>query len=119
MRIIDNQSYYASSSPIFLKLNILKVEDIYKLQIVLMMYKINNNMWFGNLNCLKVKSVHNYNTRQSASENFYRPPIATNTSKYCSDFMGPLLWSTIPYDLKKLPLHLFKKKYKDELINAY
>ena len=119
VRIIDDKSYYASSSPIFLKLYILKIEDIYNLQLGLMMFKINNNSWFGNLNYAKIKFVHNYNTRQSASENFYRPTISTNTAKYCSDFMGPYIWSTIPLRLKLLPLHLFKKQYKAELIMKY
>ena len=90
-RIIDNQSFYAPSSPIFLKYNILKIQDIYNLQIGLLMFKINKNLWLGKLNYINIKSIHNYNTRQSASENYYRPSISTNTAKYCSDFM----WLTV------------------------
>ena len=83
------------------------------------MFKINKNLWLGKLNYINIKSTHNYDTRQSASENYYRPSISTNTAKHCSDFMGPYIWSTIPLSLKLLPIHLFKKEYKAELIKKY
>ena len=44
IRVITKSSYLASSTPLFAKLRILKLEDVYKLQVLLFMYKAKNGM---------------------------------------------------------------------------
>ena len=119
IKLVDKKPIMTSSSPIFYKLNLLKLQDIYQLKVGILMLKINNNSWFGNLNYRKLSSLHQHNTRQSTSGNFYIPSISTNLGKYCSSFMGPVIWSNIPKEIKSLSVQLFKKQFSKYLINKY
>ncbi len=63
--------HYAPTDPIFKDLNILKLHDIYLLQLGIFMYKYQNNLLpinFAN-SFLRTDQVHHYNT--CASRLFY------------------------------------------------
>ena len=119
IRTIDRKPVTTPSSPIFNKLNLLKLEDIYKLKLGTMMLKIKNKSWQGALNYKEIQSIHSHKTRLSTSNNFYIPYVSTKTARFSSYFMGPTFWSTIPNDIKALPQHLFKSNYTKHLINLY
>ena len=119
IRAIAKAPWRASSSPLFKRLNILKLQDIYKLKLGCTLHKIKNKTWFGELNAIPINSTHNHYTRLASSDNYRRPQIHSNIGKHSFSFAGPLEWSKIPTELKHLSFSLFKKKYIKILIASY
>ena len=85
LRLITKTPYRTPSAPLFFQLKILKIDDVYKLQIAKMMHHINNQnntgTWTIN-NSIKLEKLHNHNTRASSQYNFLisniRAPIREN-----------------------------------------
>ena len=67
LRLITKITCRAPSAPLFFHLKFLKLYDVHKLQIAKMMHHINNqnNTWTIN-NSIKLKELHNHNTRASS-----------------------------------------------------
>ena len=66
------------SLPIFHKLNILNVADIYKLEISKLMHRAKKHIDKSQFSCFKpVSSQHNHNTRHSANKNYQLPAVRT------------------------------------------
>ena len=65
LRLITKTPYRTPSAPLFFQLKILKIDDVYKLQIAKMMHHINNQnntgTWTIN-NSIKLEKLHNHNT---------------------------------------------------------
>ena len=98
------------SDPIFHKLNILKINDIYKFQVAKFIFRNLNNLapvnfqnWFCPLN-----SIHNYHTRSN-----FNTDIDSNTNNLVIPFArtsnyglkqicvnGPRIWNALPDDLR-------------------
>ena len=108
----------AHSEPLFKNLQLLKLPDIYNLQVAKIMHKYTNNSWVGSYNIKSVKSIHSHNTRSSHA-NFYHPSFSTNLMKQALSISGPRVWSKVPEELKNLNFYLFKKGYKNYLIKRY
>ena len=126
VRIISNADYHAHTAPLFAKLGILRLEDIYKSQIACLMWDHEQ----GNLpKCFtnylkKVNDTHNYATRMATS-NKLSLNIAVNTKTYGQTmfkYTGSRIWNSV----KDLPFYhvnikkvTFKKNYKKYLIGLY
>ena len=70
-----------NSNPLFTKLKILKLCDIYKLQMGIAIHNIKNNIWqINNTNYLlsNLNKIHKYNTRISKNSNYYVHLTQTN-----------------------------------------
>ena len=66
VRLINSSKYNAHTEPIFKLLKLLKIEDIYKLQLLKFYYKLKHNKlpkFFNNLPLFQGSLIHNYNTR--------------------------------------------------------
>ena len=95
-----------NATPYYNLLEILKLENIYKLKIALFTHKITS----GQANFPAIFSrtltlaseVHSYNTRFVTSLNFYRPRVNNNYGAATFSFVASKLWETIPSDLKIL-----------------
>ena len=69
---------------------------------------------------LPVTNVHNYNTRNAARCNFYRPQTRTNYGKFTFKYSASVLWEGIPTCLKKISTtNGFKRQYKINLLINY
>jgi len=69
------------------------------------MYKIcNATNSTAHKNQQLIKNLHNYNTRNSANENYFLPRKQTNTGKMAFNNLEPMIWKEVPNDLKKLLL---------------
>ena len=119
IRIISNVNAREHTTNLFYKLHLLKLPEIYKLRLIIIMYKINKGTWIGNLNLTKVDSIHNYKTRLSVNQNFSLPAIRTNLGKKSFSFMGPQAWSNISNEVKILPPNLFKKTVLKSMLETY
>ena len=120
VRIIVKASFTDPSLPIFHKLNILKVADIYKLEITKLMHCVKKHVDKSQFSCFKPVSLeHNYNTRHSANKNYLLPAVRTSFGKRAFQFMGPKIWQEVPSEFKSLPFSSFKKRYNYYLISFY
>ena len=63
MRAILNKPYNSHSSPLFHALKILKLKDIYKLQIGMLMKKHNSEKIVLSQRLQKLSNIHEHNTR--------------------------------------------------------
>ena len=82
LRIIRNSPWNTHASPIFIKLGILTVFNINKLQTACFMYKVMNNLvpsFFVNMFTVN-SAIHNYNTRQN--NNLHVPSYRTKVREH-------------------------------------
>ena len=118
IRIITNSSPYSHTPPLFKKLKLLKICDIYKFQNARFMYLFRNNMLpsLFNLYFAQNKSIRIYQTRQS--DNYNVPNFKYEFSRSTIKFSGPTLWNSLPEFIKTCSsLSTFLHKYKEFLIN--
>ena len=110
IRLICGESFLAHTDPLFVRTNILKFYDIYRLNIALYMFEARHSGIFDR--------NHRYPTRS-----FYdlvpfpaRLTVTKNSMKVC----GPNIWNSIPIEIRNLPtLPVFKNQYKKHLISLY
>ena len=75
----------------------------------------------------KYKDKHNigqnysdhHNIRLSSKANYFMPRPRTSLGLRSFRYNGPKLWQTIPLKIKTLNFPLFKKKYKNHLLEKY
>ncbi len=126
IRIIANAEHNDHSSPLFKQLNILKFDDIIRMQLSSIMWDYDHenlpkcfNAYFN-----KTSSIHSYNTRFSSagklSEN-----VSVNTITYgfsMLKFIGPKIFNTlkdISFYNESNSLSYFRNKYKSYILNTY
>ena len=77
----------------------------------------NNSVPSGILNLFqKTSSCHSYNTRASASRNFYVNNSNLELYKLSFSRFGAKLWNEIPCHIRHLPKNKFKKKTLRKLL---
>ena len=120
LKIMTNIRWHHSASPLYQKLQLLKFNDIVKLQLAKIMRFVHNNkisnLYFG---FSKVEKFHHYCTRNSPKSNFVQTSARTEKGKSTISFSGPKIWREIPNDLKNLSNNSFKYQYKRRLLNCY
>ena len=122
LRIMTNSTNRTRSDPLYMKLQLLKLNDIYKLQVAIAMYNISNKIW--NIDSktqpiTSINTIHKHQTRLVKNNNYHLHSIKTNLGKSMITFAGPKIWSEIPQHIKILPKHQFKKEYKKLLLKSY
>ena len=90
----------------------------YKL-LVETMHDVSNDLVPSNLKDLFIPTakIHSYNTRASASKNFYIQKSNTEIKRTSFSRIGAKLCNEIPTKLRALPKGTFKKKIKMTLLN--
>ena len=86
-----------SPTPYFTLLEILKLENIFK---------------------LKIGALVHYNTRYAANQNLCRPFSRTNYGLARFSVVASQTWEATPTKIKCLPLNSFKKEYKLFLLDS-
>ena len=121
LKILANCGYRTKLSLIYKAQNILKLEDIDKLEVGKLMFKIINNGKPQQYRVLFTKSreIHNHLTTQAKNESIYISQIQTNSGKKSIQYAGAILWNKIPNCIKSLSFTSFKKEYKKQLISKY
>ena len=113
------KDYDSPSSPLFSQLGLLKLKEVYILQIGKLMY---NQMKRNNLSYSTITSLftaHTHNTRSARNLNCFVPSVYTNLGKTSFNYQGPKIWNSLPIELKKLSQFQFKSSLKKHLINTY
>ena len=93
LRILANCGYRTKLSLIYKAQNILKLEDIDKLEVGKLMFKIINNGKPQQYRVLFTKSreIHNHLTTQAKNESIYISQIQTNSGKKSIQYAGAIL----------------------------
>ena len=105
-------------TPFYHRLQILKLKDLYKYEVAKLMHKNSRKKLPNRLCChfTPVKAIHTRTTRLALSElNLYLPKYRTQKLQKSFKYQGAKIWNSVPYELKKLPFHQFKLKYKKYL----
>ena len=113
-------SFHEHSSPIFRKLNIIKLDDFISYHIF--MYRFNNSLLPSAFDAFfsKVSEIHHYNTRSAAKRFlYYLPKARTNYGKFNITFQGPKIWNSIDGKIKAVSLCQFKSKLKQHYLSLY
>lgn len=120
IRIINKAKYNSHTDPLFKKLNLLKIEDIYKMHCI----KIFSNSRQGILpsylteQLLTNESFHNYNTRQIT--NIHNLPIKTKLEEQTLNMKISKVWNSLPEDIKTQALSRSSTAYiKRKFISHY
>ena len=73
VRIISNKKYRDQTNPLFLDCKLLKIAEIYKLELFKLMFKVHKNILtiFDSTTYIPVSTVHHYHIRYRA-ENFHK-----------------------------------------------
>ena len=117
---MTNTRWHHSASPLYQTLQLLKFNDIVKLQLAKIMHSVHNNnisnLHFG---FSKVEKLYHYCTRTSTKSNFVQTSARTEKGKSTISFSGPKIWREIPSEMKNLSNNSFKYQYKRRLLNCY
>jgi len=109
-----------SAIPFLNLLDILTIDNLFKLKIALFGHRITFNKQLVHSifhNYLKpISELHNYNTRLACNFNFYRPQVNTNYGIATSEFSLSKIWENIPTEFKYLSYPNFMNKYKHYLL---
>ena len=97
MSFKDNR-YHANN--LYKELNILPLEECYKLNLAIFMWKIENNKLPEDISSKFQRISHNHNTRQTRHSIIQIPSIRLNCSKRYTIYNGSSLW------INQVPLHL-------------
>ena len=123
LKIITFNKVIASSAPLFVALQILKLNDIFKFQVTSFVYECLNNLapiYFSDY-FVSIHSVHNVGTRQSKKGDLFA--LRCNTTQYglrSIHYLGVRIWNSLPIEIRESPsLSIFKKKLKDFLLASY
>ena len=119
IRIMTFSDFQARTTPLFLKLNILKLQDIYKLNLSLLFHKIHNNEIVGQHNLTNITSIHSHNTRLSHNINYFTNYHKTNIGRSTYSAAGNKIWTSLPSNFKNKSYNTFKQDYKNLLIQNY
>ena len=78
------------------------------------MFDVRNRTASSNIEDLfqDLSNVHSYNTRSSASNNFYTKPSRLSVQANSYSRIGVKVWNAIPQALRNLSKNAFKRKLK-------
>ena len=112
-----------SASPYFSKFNILKLPDLFKLEIGKLIHSHFTHDLpdaFSNLFTLS-NSVSRKSTRSTNahSKRLYIPRYKTNRLQKCMKYQGSRIWNDIPTEIQNSTTKQFKVKFKIHLLQQY
>ena len=109
IRIISGSKYNDHTTPIFKNLKILKLDDIYKVQIARIIFQFKQNTLPHPIQMLfrLNRNLHNKVTRQNDDLNVkkFRTTLATQSIIYT----GPKIWNALPSNIKSLTIGTTKR----------
>ena len=120
LRIVNNSTYDANTSPTFKEHKLLKFRDIHSFQLGFFMFSLKNSTLpskFNNLFLIN-SQIHNYNTRNAHS--FRLPLCRTNTRQFSIYFQGPKFYNSLNSTRTGSSSSAsFKRKLKEFLLSTY
>ncbi|XP_077976386.1 uncharacterized protein LOC144432146 [Styela clava] len=116
LRILFRKGKRESVNHFYKKLNILKVEDIMKFEVLSLVHDFHNNSLPNCFDDILTKITSN----RRSSSNLFIPFMSTSVSQHALCYTGPKLWNSLPLNLKTLKSKKsFQKKVKSYLVSKY
>ena len=121
VRIISNSKLKAPFAPQFKKLAVLKVINLYNLELGKIMHQHSTQILPSCFNTLfhSISAIHNRFTRSIAKNNLYVPKYSISCCQKSIKYQGPTVWNSFPIELRYLPFNKFKSNYTKELLKNY
>ena len=121
LRIILFRNLYMPIPQLYKKLQVLKVEDIYQLELAKFMCRLHHNQLPKNCYHFfhKINTVHQHEARLINSTAYYRPRINILFCQKLFSHRGSKLWGDLDLELKSMQWVSFKKAYKVKLSKEY
>ena len=119
IRCIHFKKYNESVSNLKITKKVLNVENLFKYELGVFMFKYINNFLPVNFNCYfkSINKVHSHSTRSSKT-NFFLPRFNNKYGLQSLSYQGSKLWTELPINLKdQSHLVRFQAKLKDNLIS--
>jgi len=120
IRVITGANYNDHTEPLFKKMQLLKLSDIHTLKMAKYMFASNKGTLPSPLMDMTTinSSIHTHDTRNKNNPHVH--PRRTNTASKNIRHNGPLIWYTIPNDIKQhKTLKTFTYKLKTNMLNKY
>ena len=120
IRAMTNSYYLEHTHPLFIRLNLIRLEDIYRIEVLKFMYKYVNKMLPESLLNIftHTTNIHNYETRQMQHLRCYRP--RTNLSMHSLLYNGPKFWNDIsPTSHNARTIKQFSSILRSETLQLY
>ena len=120
IRIINKATFYAHTTLLFKKLNVLKLKDLIELKTAIFMYKVYTKSLPRNiLEKFEIKNKNRcYNLR--SKKVFNLKFVRTTQKQMCLSVCGIKLWNSLSEEtLKCKSIQSFKSKYKSMLLFKY
>ena len=115
VRIISGSHRVSHTDPLFGRLRILKMDDLYSQRMRVFSYQLSRNLLPGGIASLFQQVNHQYNTRGARSNIF-----VSHSGDRSIKSIAPKTWNTLPSYLKQCPsLASFKEASKKSLIAPY
>ena len=110
-----------SADALFKSAGLLKIREIYNLELAKFMYRVcNNSVPMNQRNMyVKIDTRHRYPTTSSRRRIFYPPRAKSKSYLLWISNVGIKLWESIDDKIKALNYYEFKKQYKTKLIKNY
>ena len=111
VRVVSGAGYLEHTGPLFRRLNLLKIKDIYFFTLAIQMYKFVSSG-------VPEPPNHNHNTRNR--DNLPVTFRRLTRSQQAVSFRGPHVWNSLPAGIQSAPtLSSFKRKLKTYLVEQY
>ena len=106
---------------LFKSMKILKVKDIFELEIAKFMYSYYHSKLSENFdNYFKYASkLYDYKTRSITADNFYLERAKTQDRQQSCSYIGVKIWNNILLTFKQLPKCTFSKQIKSSMLSNY
>ena len=122
VRIVSGSHYRDEANPIYKKLEVLQIHDLYTYETVKFVYSC-----FYNLAPIpfidfftRVDEVSQRATRQSVDKfSLYTPRYPTNRLQRSIKYQGVKIWNSILKDIKSLKFQQFKSRFKTFFLSKY
>ena len=118
IRIMLYQPFRCHTKPLFHQLQILNLNQLHHFQVGKIMHNYHKKKTNLNVNLELLTNKHSHNTRSAADSNYFLPNLRTNLGMNSLSSIGPQVWNSIPTNIKSLPAHLFKNKYKQYMLDS-
>ena len=120
LRVICLSDFRAHTDALFLRHKILKINDLYSLNLGIFMYNLNSNELPDVFYSMFTKnySIHHYPTRSAGL--FHFPKTRTMISNKTFLFTGPKLWNSLSETIRNKPtIHSFSRGFKKSFLQTY
>ena len=101
---------------LYKKLNYLKLNDIYHLEVAKFVHKIcyNKLPLLFQQRFIKIELVQSHQTRKLTKLNYFLPRVSKTAGQKKLEFQGAKLWNDIDEDIKHKTFNSFKKCFKEK-----